>query len=101
MNNSSILGPEQFKLIAELSYHPGFLLLLDYLQHHLDDLTDQLGEVEDPVSSVEKLRYWQAYRRILRDLQTQPKNFETQLTPDEKQQAEFLDVTHLRQRMFR
>jgi hypothetical protein len=89
------------RLIAELNYNPGFLLLLDYFQGQLDTLTDELGEAGENGEDIAKLRYWQAFRKILRTLQSTPRDFELQLTPEDRRRAEFMDVTHLRQRVIR
>lgn len=72
------LSYEEAKSIAELKYHGGFRLLLDALQAHIDDISNDLASATpDKESGI--LGQWRASRDIYTILKLHPEQYAIQL----------------------
>lgn len=67
---------QDFKLLAALRYEPGYILLVDFMQSQLDNLTAELADPDlSTDQALNKLKYWQAFREILTMLRQEPARY--------------------------
>lgn len=66
------------KSIAELKYHSGYRLLLDALQAHIDDISNELA-TSSPDKEISLLGQWRASRDIFAILRQYPESYAEQL----------------------
>lgn len=82
------IDPQVFKLLAALQYEPGYILLMDFMQSRLDDLTADLANPDlSADQAINKLKYWQAFREILTMLRQEPARY-TELIRQEDPEPE-------------
>lgn len=67
------LSFEEYKQIADLTYNPGYKLLLESLRASLDNLSQQLQE-STPQNELHLLAKWRVFREIYAILAVQPES---------------------------
>ncbi len=84
-----VLSFQQLKQVAELVYNPGYILLMDSLQAHLDDISHALLAAE-PAQEPKLLARWRAASEYLALLKNNPENIALELKTQQELQESIL-----------
>lgn len=84
------LNDDERRQIAGLKFDPGFMLLCDLLQAHVDNLADAMHGADRTEDFLRYGRLWQATRTILNTLKVEPENLAQAIEQEKGREA--LDV---------
>ena len=79
----------QLKQVAELVYNPGYMLLIDSLQAHLDDISQELLAAE-PSHEAKILAKWRAASEYLSIMKNGPENIALDLKNQQEMEEQVL-----------
>lgn len=84
-----MLSFQELKQIAELVYHPGYVLMIDAVQAYVDDLASELRNC-DPSRETQCLAKWRVASEILNILRTNPEKIALEVRAENQLQEEIL-----------